>query len=138
MAVVRARSPWQWCSSGRAVHCRGRVMGWDCSWEPNGRRFQPVSGVHAGQGRCTHGRRFIPPDQALSVLIAGEPLEEQLVPYCLHKRLVKATELHEGTVGEPALVLEEHKRQMERPIQAYPDTISASCLWAERGIRWGG
>jgi hypothetical protein len=72
------------------------------------------------------------------VLIAGDPLEEQLVPYCLHKRLVEATELHEGPIGEPALVLEEHKRQMQRPIQAYPATISVPCLWAERGIRWGG
>ena len=80
----------------------------------------------------------IPPDQALPVLIAGDPLEEQLVPYCLHKRLVEATELHKGPIGEPALVLEEHKRQMQRPIQAYPTTISVSCLWAERGIRWGG
>jgi hypothetical protein len=44
------------------------------------------------------------------VLITGDPLEEQLVPYCLHKRLVEATELHEGAIGEPALMLEEHKR----------------------------
>jgi hypothetical protein len=72
------------------------------------------------------------------VLIAGDPLEEQLVPYCLHKRLVEATELHEGAIGEPALVLEEHERQVERPIQAYPTTISMSRLWAERDIRWGG
>jgi hypothetical protein len=72
------------------------------------------------------------------VLIAGDPLEEQLVPYCLHKRLVEATELHEGAIGEPALVLEKHKRQMQRPIQAYTTTISVSCLWAERIIRWGG
>jgi len=72
------------------------------------------------------------------VLIAGDPLEEQLVPYCLHKRLVEATELHEGAIGEPALVLEEHKRQMQRPIQAYPSTICMSRPWAKRGIRWGG
>jgi len=72
------------------------------------------------------------------MLIAGDPLEEQLVSYCLHKRLVEATELHEGPIGEPALVLEEHKRQMERPIQAYPTTISMSRLQAERAIRWGG
>jgi hypothetical protein len=52
------------------------------------------------------------------VFIASDPLEEQLVPYCLHKRLVEATELHEGAIGEPTLVLEEHKRQMQRPIQA--------------------
>jgi hypothetical protein len=69
------------------------------------------------------------------VLIAGDPFEEQFVTYCLHKRLVDATELHEGAIGEPALVLEEHKRQMQRPIQAYSTTISAPCLWAERGIR---
>jgi hypothetical protein len=50
------------------------------------------------------------------MLIAGDPFEEQFVPYCLHKRQVEATELHEGTIGEPALVLEEHKRQMQRPI----------------------
>jgi hypothetical protein len=62
------------------------------------------------------------------MLIEGDPLEEQLVPYCLHQRLVEDTELHEGAIGEPALVLEEHERQMERPIQAYPATISASCL----------
>ena len=62
------------------------------------------------------------------MLITGDPLEEQLVPYCLHKRLVEAAELHEGAIGEPALVLEEHERQMQRPIQAYPTTISASCL----------
>ena len=62
------------------------------------------------------------------MLIAGDPLEEQLVPYCLHKGLVEATELHEGPIGEPALVLEEHERQMQRPIQAYPTTISASSL----------
>ena len=80
----------------------------------------------------------MPPDQALPVLIARHPFEEQLVPYRLHKRLVEATELHEGAIGEPALVLEEHKRQMQRPIQAYPTAISASCLWAEKGIRWGG
>jgi hypothetical protein len=72
------------------------------------------------------------------VLIAGDALEEQLVPYCLHKRPVEATELHESPIGEPTFVLEEHKRQMQRPIQAYPATISASCLWAERGIRRGG
>jgi hypothetical protein len=113
-------------------------MGWDYSWEPNGWRFQPVSGAHGDQGRCTHGRRLLPPDQALPVLISGDPLEEQLVSDCLHKRLVEATELHEGPIGKPALVLEEHKRQMQRPIQAYPTTISASCLWAESGIRWGG
>jgi hypothetical protein len=70
------------------------------------------------------------------VLIASDPLEEQLVPYCLHKRLVEATELHEGPIGEPALVSEEHERQMQRPIQAYPATISMSRLWSERGIRW--
>jgi hypothetical protein len=52
------------------------------------------------------------------MLITGDALEEQLVPDCLHKRLVEAAELHEGAIGEPALVLEEHKRQMERPIQA--------------------
>jgi hypothetical protein len=69
------------------------------------------------------------------VLIAGDPLEEQLVPDCLHKRLVEATELHEGSIGEPAFVLEEHKCQMERPIQAYPTTISMSRLWAKQGIR---
>src|SRR4029450_8768705 len=126
MAVVRARSPWQWRSSGRAVRGCGQIMGWDYSWEPNGSRSQPVSGAHGGQGRCTPGRRLLPPDQALPVLIAGDLLEEQLVPYCLHKRLVEATELHEGPIGEPALVLEEHKRQMQRPIQAYPTTISAS------------
>jgi hypothetical protein len=62
------------------------------------------------------------------VLIAGDPFEEQLVSYCLHKRLVEATELHEGLIGQPALVLEEHKRQMESPIQAYPATISMSRL----------
>jgi hypothetical protein len=72
------------------------------------------------------------------VLIAGDPFEEQLVPYCLHKRLVEATELHEGPIGESALMLEEHERQMQRPIHTYPTTISASCLQAERGIRWGG
>jgi hypothetical protein len=71
------------------------------------------------------------------MLIAGDPFEEQFVPYCLHKRLVEATELHEGAIGEPTLVLEKHKRQMQRPIQAYPATISASCLCPERGIRWG-
>src|SRR5215216_617568 len=112
MAVVRGRSPWQWCSSGHAIHGCGRVMGSYYSWEPNGWCFQPVSGAHSDQGRCTHYRRLIPPDQALPVLIAGDPLEEQLVPYCLHKRLVEATELHEGPIGEPALVLEEHERQM--------------------------
>jgi len=74
----------------------------------------------------------------LSVLIAGDPFEEQLVPDCLHKRLVEATELHEGPIGEPALVLEEDERQMERPIQTYPTTLSASYLRAERDIRWGG
>ena len=62
------------------------------------------------------------------MLIAGDPFKEQLVPYCLHKRLVKATELHEGAIGEPALVLEEHKRQMQCPIQAYPTTITMSRL----------
>ena len=62
------------------------------------------------------------------MLIAGDPFEEQFVPYCLHKRQVEATELHEGAIGEPALVLEEHKRQMERPIQAYPATLSMSHL----------
>src|SRR5262245_30708744 len=134
MAVICGRSPWQWRSSERAVHSCGRVMGWGYSWRLIGRRFQPVSGTHAGQGRCAPGRHRIPPDQALSVLIAGDALEEQFVPYCLHKRLVKAAELHEGTIGEPALVLEEHKRQMQRPIQAYPTTVSASCLWAERSI----
>src|SRR5262245_25381435 len=134
MAVVRGRGPWQWSSSGRAVHGCGQIIGWDYSWKLNGWCFQPVSGAHAGRGRCTHNRRLIPPDQALPVLIASDPLEEQLVPYCLHKRLVEATELHEGAIGEPALVLEEHKRQMQRPIQAYPTTISASCLWAERSI----
>jgi len=72
------------------------------------------------------------------MLIASDPFEEQLVPYCLHQSLVEATELHEGAIGEPALVLEEDERQMQRPIQAYPTTISVSCLRAERGIRWGG
>jgi hypothetical protein len=72
------------------------------------------------------------------VLIAGDPLEEQLVPYCLHKRLVEATELHESPIGESALVVEKHKHQMQRPIQAYLTTISASCLWAEKSIRWDG
>ena len=62
------------------------------------------------------------------MLIAGDPFEEQFVPYCLHKRQVEATELHEGTIGEPALLLEKHKRQMERPIQAYPTTLSVSSL----------
>src|SRR5439155_18222989 len=108
------------------------------SWELNGWRFQPISGTHAGRGRCAHRRRLIPPDQALSMLIAGDPFEEQFVPYCLHKCLVEATELHEGPIGEPALVLEEHKRQMQCPIQAYPTAISASYLRDERGIRWGG
>jgi hypothetical protein len=42
------------------------------------------------------------------MLIAGDALEEQFVPYCLHKRLVEATELHEGAIGEPALMLEKH------------------------------
>jgi hypothetical protein len=72
------------------------------------------------------------------MLIAGDPFEEQLVPYGLHQSLVEATELHEGPIGEPALVLEEHNRQMERAIQAYPTTIFVSCLWSERSIRWGG
>ena len=72
------------------------------------------------------------------MLIASDPFEEQLVPYCLHQSLVEATELHEGPIGEPALVLEEDERQMQRPIQAYPTTISMSRLWSERGIRWGG
>jgi hypothetical protein len=44
------------------------------------------------------------------VLIAGHPFEEQLVPYGLHQRLVEAAELHEGVIGEPALVLQEHAR----------------------------
>ena len=113
-------------------------MGWDYSWELNGWRFQPASGAHAGRGRCTPSRHLIPPEQALPVFIAGDPFEEQLVSYCLHKRLVEATELHEGAIGEPALVLEEHERQMQPPIQAYPTTISMSRLWSERGIRWGG
>ena len=60
--------------------------------------------------------------------IAGDPFEEQFVPYCLHKRPVEATELHESAIGKPALVLEEHKRQMERPIQAYPASLSMSSL----------
>jgi hypothetical protein len=72
------------------------------------------------------------------VLIAGDPLEEQFVPYRLHQSLVEATELHKGAIGKPALVLEEHERQMQRPIQAYSTTVSASYLWAERGIRWVG
>jgi hypothetical protein len=110
-------------------------MGWDYSWELNGWRFEPVIGTYAGQGHCTHCRRLIPPDQALPMLVAGDPFEEQLVSYCLHKRLVEATELHKGAIGEPALVLEEHERQMQRPIQAYPTAISASYLRAERGIR---
>src|SRR5262245_31686323 len=138
MAVVRGRSPWQWRSSGRTVYGCGRVMGWYSSREPNGWRVQPVSSTHSGRGRCTYGRRLLSPDQTLSVLIAGDPLEEQLISYCLHKRLVEATELHEGPIGEPALVLEEHERQMQCPIQAYPSTISVSHLWAERGIRWSG
>jgi hypothetical protein len=62
------------------------------------------------------------------MFIAGDPFEEQLIPYCLHKRLVEATELHESPIGQPALVLEEHERQMQRPIQAYPTTISMSRL----------
>src|SRR5262249_38592452 len=138
MAVVRGRSPWHWRSSGCAVHGCGRVMGWNYSREPNGWRFQPVSGARDGWGRCTPGRRLVPPDQALPLLIAGNSFEEQFVPYCLHKRRVEARELHEGPIGEPALVLEEHERQMQCPIQAYPTTISMSRLWAERGIRWGG
>jgi hypothetical protein len=72
------------------------------------------------------------------MLIAGHPFEEQLVPYCLHKRLVEAAELHEGTIGEPTLVLQEHKRQVQRPIQAYPATIAAPCLRDERQLRRGG
>jgi len=72
------------------------------------------------------------------MLIAGDPFEEQFVPYCPHKRQVETTELHEGAIGEPALVLEEHKRQMERPIQVYPTTLSISRLSSERGIRWSG
>src|SRR5262245_60109622 len=118
MAAVRGRSPRQWRSSGRAVPGGGQIRGWYYSRESNEWRFQPVNDVHAGRGRCTHSRRLIPPDQALPVLIAGDPLEEQLVPYRLHKRLVEATELHEGPIGEPALMLEEHKRQMQRSIQA--------------------
>src|SRR5262245_35466950 len=106
MVVVRGRSPWQWRSSGRAVHGCGRIMGWYYSWELNGWRFQPDSGVHGGRERYTRGRSLLPPDQALPMLIAGDPFEEQLVPYCLHKRLVEAAELHEGAIGEPALVLE--------------------------------
>jgi hypothetical protein len=62
------------------------------------------------------------------VLIAGDALEEQFVPYCLHKGLVEATELHESPIGEPTLVLEEHERQMQRPVQAYPTTIVMSRL----------
>jgi hypothetical protein len=69
------------------------------------------------------------------VLIAGDPFEEQFVPYGLHKRQIEATELHEGAIGEPALVLEEHKRQMQRPIQAYPTTITVSRLWPERALQ---
>jgi hypothetical protein len=138
MAVVRSRSPWRWRSSGCAVHGYGRVMVWYYRWEPSGWRFQPVSGAHSGQWQFTHGRRLIPPDQALPMLIAGDRFEEQLIPYCLHQRLVEATELHKGAIGESAFVLEEHERQMERAIQAYPVTICASCLRAERGIQWAG
>jgi hypothetical protein len=72
------------------------------------------------------------------MLIAGDPFEEQFVPYCLHKRLVETTELHEGTIGEPALALEERECQMQRSIQAYPTTIIMSRLWPERALQWGG
>jgi hypothetical protein len=71
------------------------------------------------------------------MLIAGDPFEEQFVPYCRHKLLVEAAELHEGAIGEPTLVLEEHEGQMQRPIQAYPTTLSRPSLWSERTLRWG-
>jgi hypothetical protein len=72
------------------------------------------------------------------MLITRDPLEEQLVPYYLHKRLIEATELHEGRIGEAALVSQEHHRQMQRPIHTYPTPIAISRLWSKRGIRWDG
>jgi hypothetical protein len=69
------------------------------------------------------------------MLIASDPFEEQFVPYCLHKDLIEAAELHEGAIGKPALVLEEHERQMQRPVQAYPTTLSRSRLSSESVLR---
>ena len=88
-----------------------RGLGWDAvrgQWR--GSRGGRRGGV---EGRGGHARRRCAPypDQALAVLVAGQALEEEILPQVRQPRLVQATYPRQAAIGQPSLALQQRPHQ---------------------------
>jgi hypothetical protein len=60
------------------------------------------------------------PDQALSVLVAGQPPEGELLPRRVHERPVAVEDVRERSIGHPALALEKRDEGWQRRVYPCP------------------
>src|SRR5919198_1321544 len=72
------------------------------------------------RGRRGNGNGLGRPDQALSVLVAGEPPEGELLPRRVQECLVALEDLRERSIGHTALALEKRDEGRERRVRSRP------------------